>query len=87
MAVFAFACLGLVSLVLFAALRSLSLALGEAHRKLMARDLQELASAEATQRWAEGFQHEAQQKAPAPPEAASFDPAAAWYGDGWRFPS
>ena len=86
-AVFGFSCLVVVALGAYLAIRSLSIALGEAHRKLMARDLQELANSAATERWAKSYSEESPSKTQGAAEAAAFDPMASWYGEGWRFPS
>lgn len=84
-AVFAFAGLALFAAYSWFALRVLAIALGDAHRKLMARDLQDLANAAAAEKWAE--EPKAEHRAPSPPEAAAFDPVNSWYGSDWRFPS
>lgn len=71
----------LLTVVVFGALALVVLSrnLNEAHRKLMARDLPELARAEQPQQQQE---FPAEMKQQAPPEAHRFDPVANWYGEG-----
>lgn len=85
LATFAFGALLLVAGGMLLAIHILSRSLGEAHRKLMARDVSELARADLAKTVSEEWV--APTPAQAPEEARAFDPVAAWYGEnqGGRF--
>lgn len=79
-ATFAFACLLLVCVFAYVALRAMSRSLDSAHRKIMARNYTELSNAEQSAEWARqtvNGQEDSKQR-------SEVDLNAAYYGEAWK---
>lgn len=81
-AIFAFACLLLVCAFAYFGLRSMAHSLDSAHRKIMARNYQELTQAEQAEEWARQVNGQAETQAPR--EQPNLETA--YYGQGWNHP-